>query len=208
MTTRLSNMIRGVLKTFGLLPGVGRGLRFDRKVEALLEGAPEIGLIVRPLLATWRQLREKVAVFDKVVQQQVRADPICRLLMTVPGIGALSSLVYVSTVEDPGRFSRSRAVGAHLGLTPRRYQSGETDRSGHISRCGDRLARTLLYEAAVVILHRVKRSLHLKDWATAIEQRSGPGKARVALARKLSVILHSIWRSGEPFRWAPQAQAA
>jgi len=128
--------------------------------------------------------------------------------MTVPGIGALSSLVYVSTVEDPGRFSRSRAVGAHLGLTPRRYQSGETDRSGHISRCGDGLARTLMYEAAVVILHRIKRSLHLKDWAAAIEQRSGPGKARVALARKLSVILHSVWRSGEPFRWAPHTIAA
>ena len=208
MTTRLSNMIRGVLKTFGLLPGAGRGLRFDRSVETLLEGAPEIGLIVRPLLATWRQLREQIAVFDKAVQQRVRADPICRLLMTVPGIGALSSLVYVSTVEDPGRFSRSRAVGAHLGLTPRRYQSGETDRSGHISRCGDGLARTLMYEAAVVILHRIKRSLHLKDWAAAIAQRSGPGKARVALARKLSVILHSVWRSGEPFRWAPYKIAA
>jgi transposase len=208
MTTRLSNMIRGVLKTFGLLPGAGRGLRFDRKVEALLEGAPDIALVVRPLLATWRQLREQIAVFDKAVLQQVRADPVCRLLMTVPGIGALSSLMYVSTVEDPSRFSRSRAVGAHLGLTPRRYQSGETDRSGHISRCGDGLARTLMYEAAIVILHRVKRPLHLKDWAQAIERRSGLGKARVALARKLSVILHSVWRSGEPFRWAPPAIGA
>lgn len=206
--TRLSNMIRGVLKTFGLLPGAGRGLRFERRVEALIEGAPDIGLIVHPLLATWRQLREQIAVFDKAVQRQVRGDPVCRLLMTVPGIGVLSSLMYVSTIEDPSRFSRSRAVGAPLGLTPRRYQSGETDRSGHISRCGDGLARTLMYEAAVVILHRVKRSLRLKDWADAVEQRSGPGKARVALARKLSVILHSVWRSGEPFRWEPQAIAA
>src|ERR1041385_8654945 len=123
MTTRVSNMIRGVLKTFGLLPGAGRGLRFDRKVETLLEGAPDIELVVRPLLATWRQLREQIAVFDKAVLQQVRADPTCRLLMTVPGIGALSSLMYVSTVENPSRFSRSRAVGAHLGLTPPRYQS-------------------------------------------------------------------------------------
>src|SRR5262249_26047200 len=158
----------------------------------------------RPLLFTWRQLRQQIAVFDKAVRQQVRVDPICRLLMTVPGIGALSSLVSGSTVEDPGRFSRSRAVAAHLGLTPRRYQSGETDRSGRISRCGDGLARTLVYEAALVILHRVERSLHLKDWAAAIERRSGSGKARVALARKLSVILHSVWRSGEPFRWVPQ----
>src|SRR5215831_17564739 len=161
MTTRLSNMMRGVLKTFGLLPGAGRGLRFDQGVEALLDGAPDVALIVRPLLASWRHLREQIAVFDKAVQQQVRMDPICRLLMTVPGIGALSSLMYVSTIEDPGRFSRSRALGAHLGLTPRRYQSGETDRTGRISRCGDGLARTLIYEAATVILYRVKRSLHL-----------------------------------------------
>jgi transposase len=202
MRTRLSNMIRGVLKTFGLLPGSGRGLRFDRHVEALLEGEPAVAPIVRPLLDTWRQLGDQIATFDKAVQRQVRADPICRLLMTVPGIGALSSLVYVSTVEDPQRFSRSRSVGAHLGLTPRRYQSGEIDRSGRISRCGDGLARTLMYEAAIVILHRVKRASQLKEWALAIAQRAGPGKARVALARKLSVILHSVWRSGEPFRWS------
>ena len=138
----------------------------------------------------------------------MKADPTCRLLMTVPGIGALSVLAFVSTIKDPDRFSRSRAVGAHLGLTPRRYQSGEIDRSGRMSGCGDALARTLMYEAAIVILHRVKRALHLKDWALAIAERAGPGKARVALARKLSVILHSVWRSGEPFRWEPMALVA
>jgi transposase len=208
MRTRLSNMVRGVLKTFGLLPGAGRGLRFDRGVEAMIEDVPEVALIVRPLLVTWRQLREQIAVFDAVVQRRVRADATCRLLMTVPGIGALSALAFVSTIEDPSRFSRSRSVGAHLGLTPRRYQSGEIDRSGRISGCGDVLARTLMYEAAIVILHRVKRALHLKDWALAIAERAWPGKARVALARKLSVILHSVWRSGEPFRWEPIALAA
>jgi len=208
MRTRLSNMIRGVLKTFGMLPGSGRGQRFDRRVEALLQGEPQVAAIVHPLLETWHQLGRQITTFDKAVQQQVRADPICRLLMTVPGIGALSSLAYVSTVEDPNRFSRSRSVGAHLGLTPRRYQSGEIDRSGRISRCGDSLARTLMYEAAIVILHRVKRPSQLKDWALAIAQRAGPGKARVALARKLSVILHSVWRSGEPFRWSAEASVA
>ncbi len=116
----------------------------------------------------------------------------------------LSVLAYVNTVEDPARFTRSRSVGAHIGLTPRQYQSGEVDRSGRISRCGDTLARTLLYEAAVVLLTWVKRASPLKDWAQAIAKRSGTGKARVALARKLSVILHSIWRSGEPFRWSEQ----
>src|SRR4030095_7240323 len=95
MRTRLSNMIRGVLRTFGMLPGSGRGQGFDRRVEVLLEGEPEVAMIVRPLLDTWRQLGEQIATFDKAVQRQVRADPICRLLMTVPGIGALSSLAYV-----------------------------------------------------------------------------------------------------------------
>jgi transposase len=207
MTTRMSNHIRGVLKTFGLLPGAMRGLRFDRRVEQMLADRPDVAMIVRPMLVAWRQLREQIAVFDKAVRARVRADPVCRLLMGVPGIGVLSVLAFVSTIEAPERFSRSRSVGAHLGLTPRQYQSGEIDRSGRISRCGDALARTLLYEAANVILSRVRRSCGLKDWAQALARRSGPGKARVALARKLAVILHSIWRSGEPFRWTDPAPA-
>jgi transposase len=208
MTTRLSNHIRGVLKTFGMLPGAMRGLPFDRRVEALLSDRADVAPIVRPMLVAWRQLREQIAAFDKAIRALVKSSPACRLLMSVPGIGVVSVLAYVSTVEDPARFTRSRSVGAHLGLTPKQYQSGEVDRSGRISRCGDTLARTLMYEAAVVILTRVKRASSLKDWAHAIARRSGPGKARVALARKLSVILHSIWRSGEPFRWSEQQPAA
>jgi transposase len=208
MRTRLSNHIRGVLKTFGLLPGAMRGLSFDRRVEMLLADRPDVAPIVRPMLVAWRQLREQIAAFDKAVRVLVKASPACRLLMSVPGIGVLSALAFVSTIEEPDRFSRSRSVGAHLGLTPRRYQSGEVDRSGRISRCGDALARTLLYEAAVVILARIKRASGLKDWAQAIARRSGAGKARVALARKLSVILHSIWRSGEPFRWSEHPAVA
>jgi len=204
MTTRLSNHIRGVLKTFGLLPGAIRGLPFDRRVETLLADRGDLTSIVRPMLLAWRQLREQIAAFDKEVRALAKKDPTCRRLMSVPGIGVVSVLAYVSTVEDPKRFARSRSVGAHMGLTPRQYQSGEIDRSGRISRCGDTLARTLMYEAAVVILTRVKRASNLKDWAQAIAKRSGPGKARVALARKLSVILHSIWRSGETFRWSKQ----
>lgn len=208
MTTRLSNHIRGVLKTFGMLPGVMRGLSFDRRVEALLAGRDDLVPIVRPMLVAWRQLREQIAVFDKAVRTLVKASPTCRLLMSVPGIGVVSVLAYVSTVEDPARFVRSRSVGAHLGLTPRQYQSGEVDRSGRISKCGDALARTLMYEAAVVILTRVKRASSLKNWAQSIAKRSGVGKARIALARKLAVILHSIWRSGEPFRWSEQPVGA
>jgi transposase len=117
MTTQLSNHIRGVLKTFGLLPGSMRG--FDRKVEALLLDRSDVALIVRPMLVAWRQLREQVVAFDKSIRALVRSNSACRLLMSVPGVGVLSALVYVSTVEDPARFVRSRSVGAHLGLTPR-----------------------------------------------------------------------------------------
>lgn len=202
MRTRLSNNIRGILKTFGVLPGGVRGMRFDRRVEARLGERPDLEPIITPILTIWRSLREQITAFDRIIRAIVKESPECRLLMSVPGIGPLSGLAYVSTVEDPERFSSSRSVGAHFGLTPRQYQSGEIDRSGRISRCGDSLARTLMYEAAVVILTRLTRPCSLKTWALAIARRSGPGKARVALARKLTVILHSIWRSGEPFRWS------
>jgi transposase len=119
MTTRLSNNIRGVLKTFGLLPGAMRGVSFDRRVEALLADRSDVAPIVQPMLVAWRQLREQIAVFDKAVRALVKASPDCKLLMSVPGIGALSVLAYVSTVEDPARIRRSRSVGAHCGLTPR-----------------------------------------------------------------------------------------
>ncbi len=152
-----------------------------------------------------RRIDDPLCWLRRVADDNGDLRPACRLLMSVPGIGVLSVLAYVSTVEDPARFGRSRAVGAHLGLTPRQYQSGEINRSGRISQCSDGLARTLMYEAAVVILARVKRALPLKEWALAIARRSGLSKARVALARKLSVILHSIWRSGEPFRWSAPA---
>src|SRR5271168_2455345 len=135
MRTRLSNMIRGVLKTFGMLPGAGRGLPFDRRVETLLADRAEVAPIVRPMLAAWRQLRQQIAAFDKAVHMLVKSSPTCRHLMGVPGIGVLSVLAYVSMVEDPARFGRSRSVGAHLGLTPQQYQSGEVNRSGRISKC-------------------------------------------------------------------------
>lgn len=133
-----------------------QGLSFDRKVEALLLDRADVALIVRPMLVAWRQLREQITVFDKSIRVLVKSNSACRLVMSVPGIGVLSALAYVSTVEDPARFVRSRSVGAHLGLTPRQYQSGEVDRSGRISRCGDTLTRTLMYEAAAVILARSK----------------------------------------------------
>ena len=142
MTTRLSNQICGIFKTFGLLPGSMRGLPFDRRVEDRLSDRDDLAPIVRPMLVARRQLRVQIAEFNRRVRALTKKDPTCRLLMSVPGTGVVSVLAYVSTVEDPARFARSRSVGPHLGLTPRQYQSGEVDRSGRISKCGDTLART------------------------------------------------------------------
>lgn len=203
IVTRLSNHIRGVLKTFGLLPGRVRGKPFAARVEILVADRPDIAPIVLPMLAAWSQLRKQIAAFDAAIRTEVVSSPVCRLLMTAPGIGPITVLTYVTAIEDPERFRRSRQVGAHLGLTPRQYQSGEFDRSGRTSKCGDRLARVCLYEAATVIMTRLKRPSALKDWAQSVAKRSGSKKARVALARKLAVILHSIWRSGQPFQWGP-----
>jgi len=201
MVTRLSNHIRGLLKTFGLLPGGIRGKKFAERVEVLVADRPDIAPIILPMLAAWSRLREQIAIFDKAIREEAKESPVCRLLMSVPGIGPITVLAYVTAIEDPSRFRRSRLVGAHLGLTPRQYQSGEFDRNSRTSKCGDVLARVCLYEAATVIMTRLQRPVPLKDWAQKIARRSGIKKARVALARKLAVILHSIWRSGEPFRW-------
>jgi transposase len=207
MVTRISNHVRGVLKTFGLLPGGMRGRPFTQRVEALVAERPDVAPIILPMLAARSKLSEQIAAFDKAIRGEVKRSPACRLLMTAPGMGPITVLAYVSAIEDPSRFSRSRAVGAHLGLTPKQYQSGETDRCGRISKCGDELARLCLYEAANVILSRVKRPFALKSWAQNIAKRSGNSKARIALARKLAVILHRIWLSGQPFDWGLPAAA-
>jgi transposase len=131
----------------------------------------------------------------------VRNQPICRRLMSVPGVGPVTALTFCSAVDDPSRFTRSRAVGAHFGLTPRRYQSGETDRTGHISKQGDALARQALYEAANVLLTRTRRWSALKAWGIAVAKRAGMRRAKVAVARKLAVVLHRMWRDGTEFRW-------
>jgi transposase len=133
------------------------------------------------------------------VRQEVRQRAECRLLMSVPGIGALSVLAFVSAIEHPDRFRQSRNVGAHLGLTPRQYQSGEVDRSGRISKCGDELVRSSLFEAAGVLLTRVQRWSPLKAWVVRLAQRCGVNKACVALARKLAVILHAMLKTGTFF---------
>ena len=138
----------------------------------------------------------------RLVLVAVRDDAVCRRLMTVPGVGPVTALTVCSAVDDPARFNRSRAVGAHFGLTPRRYQSGETDRVGHISKQGDGLARQALYEAANVLLTRTSKWSALKAWGMGIAKRAGMRRAKVAVARKLAVIMHRMWLDGSEFRFS------
>jgi transposase len=196
----LANQIRGILRTFGLaLPPGGGGRQFEAAVRERAPARLGLSLILLPLLEAWRAVRDQLAVLDKAVGVAARRDQRCRLLMTAPGVGAITALTFVGTIEDPGLFRGARAVGAWLGLTPSRYQSGETDVSGRISRCGDPLLRTYLYEAANQVLTRSRTDSALKRWGLALKARTGHKKAVVAVARKLAVILHTMWSKGEAF---------
>lgn len=151
------------------------------------------------LVAARNAVMAAVAAIDTDLRRMARTSEACRRLMAIPGVGPLTALAFAAAIDEPGRFRRSRDVGAALGLVPRRCQSGEVDHTGSISKCGDRRLRTLLYEAANVMLTRVKGALKLKDWALEIAARSG-AKARVALARRLAVTMHAMLRHGTEFR--------
>jgi transposase len=151
------------------------------------------------------------AEFNRLHRQMlaiVRADDLCRRLMTVPGVGPLVALTFKTGVDDPGRFTSSKTVGAHFGLTPRKYQSGETDITGGITRTGDAMVRVVLYEAAQVLLTRSQRFSTLKRWAMDVAKRRGMKRAKVALARKLATVLHRMWIDGSEFRWGKESAAA
>jgi hypothetical protein len=173
----------------------------------LVDGHAVLQSIVEPLLAAREAMRAELARLHRQVLAIARGDEVCHRLMTAPGVGAVVALTYRSGVDDATRFRSSRALGPYLGLTPRRYQSGETDVTGGISRAGDAMVRTALYEAATVILTRAVRFSPLKRWAVAVAARRGVKRARVALARKLATVLHRIWLDGTIFRWGDGAEA-
>jgi transposase len=153
-------------------------------------------------------LREQIAVLHRNLLAIVRDDAVCQRLMTVPGVGPVVALTYRATIDVPARFRNSRAVGAVLGLTPCKYQSGESDYTGAISKCGDEMMRVMLYEAAQILLMRSTKWSWLKAWAMQIARRRGVKKAIVALARRLAVIMHRIWIDGTDFCWTRQEVAA
>jgi transposase len=193
--------IRGVLRGFGLKVGtISRG-RFEARIAELVSGQPTLEMVIGSLLVARSVLQTEFARLHRALLTLVRADPVCQRLMSVPGVGAVVAITFRSWVDDPNRFRRSRDVGPHFGLTPRKYQSGELDVTGSISKVGDRMARTALYEAASVMLTRTVRMSPLKSWAMAVAKRRGAKKARVALARKLGVVLHRMWVDGIDFHW-------
>ena len=181
------------------IPG-GLGSRWDHAIRECLAGNPDLLSILEPLLAARQALRDQLTLLDKRVRDAARDDTVCRRLMSVPGVGPVVALTFQAAVDRPERFSSSRLVGPHFGLTPRRYQSGETDRSGAISRAGDPTVRVALFEAAHVLMTRVKAWSSLKSWAMAVARRRGVKRAKVALARKLGVVLHRMWVDGTEFR--------
>lgn len=204
----VDNDLRATLRNFGLKVGMVGATKFEARIKELVENFPDLFLLVEPLLVVRRVLREQIGVLHRRLLAVVRDDEVCRRLMTVPGVGPVVALTYRAAVDVPARFRRSKSVGAVFGLTPSRDQSGETDRPGAISRCGDAMMRTALYEAAQSMLVHSTRWSWLKAWAMKIARHRGMKRAIVALARRLAVIMHRIWVDGTEFRWTREAAAA
>ena len=196
----LSNQIRSTLKTFGLMAGKGAGRAFEIRVRDLIAPRPSVAAIVEPLLAAWRAVRDQIGVLDRRLIAFAKGDATCRLLMTCPGVGVIVATSFAAAIEAPEHFRHSRAVGAYFVLTPARHQSGEVDRTGGISHRGDQLMRSYLFEAAASLLVRVRQDSALKTWGRALAARMGFKHAAVAVARKLAVVLHAMWRAGTPFQ--------
>lgn len=200
----LENQIRGLLKNFGLVIGRAKMNTFTTRANEFIEGRPELAAAIEPLLKAREALAKEIEGLDRKVMTMARREPQVRRFMTVPGVGPITALCYFSTIDDPTRFKKSRSVGAYVGLTTRRYASGETDRTGRISKCGDEMLRSYLYEAANVLLTRVAKWSTLKAWGMRIAKRRSMNKARVAVARKIAVILHRMWIDGTDFSWSKE----
>jgi transposase len=192
--------LRGTLRGFGLKVGKTTPRRFEARILELVAGHPGLEVIAKALLAVRAVLLREFNAFEKLVRTMARSDIRARLLMSVPSVGPIVGLTVASAIDDPTRFKSSKSVGAHFGMTPKKYQSGETDITGRISKIGDKGVRTASYQAAHVMLTRpVKGCSALKSWAMKLARRAGMKKAKVALARKLVVIMHRMLADGTTF---------
>jgi transposase len=207
----LEGHIRGVLKTFGIrMTGIGQGRHrqaFRDQLAAAGETDPVLRAIADGFIAAHATLCQAADDLDKAVARKANAHPVARRLMTIPGVGPVNALSFIALVDDPTRFSRTCDVGAFLGLTPRRHQSGEVDWSGRVSKCGDGAMRGLLFEAASCLIRQVKRFSPLKSWAVRLAGRRGFRKAAVATARKIAVLMLTLWKNETEYQWTKEAIA-
>jgi transposase len=196
----LENQIRGLAVVFGIRLPRALTAGFVKQALEASEGVIGLAAAMRGLVEARSTVLSAITAIDREMKRLARASEACRRLMTIPGVGPITALAFCAAVDVPERFKRSREIGAYFGLVPRRHQSGEIDYSGSISKCGDRRVRTLLYEAANVMLTRYKGPLKLKEWAFAIGKRSTMRKARIALARRLAILMHAMLRHNTEFK--------
>lgn len=204
MTSRVAfaNQLRGMLKLFGLRMGsVTTPNKRRERLDGLFNQRPDLRAVFLPLVECIEVLEAQLTKSAKLLDARAAADPVCTRLMSVPGVGPITALTFKSSVEDPGRFAKSRDAGAYAGLAPRRSQSGERDYNGHITKAGDPMLRSALYEAANNLLVRVKRPFALQTWGRKLAESKGHKRARVAVARKLAALLHTLWRTETDFCW-------
>jgi transposase len=207
ISTELSNQIRGLMKTFGLVVPGAKGGRFEAEVRRLLAGQVSLETVILPLLEAWTAVRGRAAELGRQLLRLARHSEACQRLMSIPGIGAITATSFTTAIEDPANFRNSRSVGAWIGLTTRRYQSGEVDYDGHISRRGDAHLRGLLFEAATVVLTRTSAESALRTWGLKLRERIGFKRAAIAVARKLAVIMHAMLKSGQSFNREAEAMS-
>jgi transposase len=204
----IENDLRGTLRNFGLKVGIVGAIKFEARIRELVANHPDLATIVDSLLVARRVLREQLSVLHRHLLAVVRDDEVCRRLMTMPGVGPVVALTFRATVDVPARFTNSKTVGAIFGLTPRRHQSGEIDRMGGISKCGDAMMRTVLFEAAQAMLTRTIKWSWLKAWGMKIARHRGMKRAVVAVARRMAVVMHRMWVDGTDFQWKREGVAA
>jgi transposase len=198
----MAGQLRGLLKLFGLRLGkVTTANKRRERLEALFAQKPELEPIMAPLIESLEALEVQITCSSRQLAAQAVADPVAARLMSVPGVGPITALVFKTSIEDPDRFARGEDAGAFAGLAPRRNQSGERDYKGRISKAGDPMLRSALYEAANSLLVRVKRPCALQAWGKRLAETKGGKRARVAVARKLAILLHRLWQSETEFRW-------
>jgi transposase len=191
--------LRGLLRNFGLKVGKTTPRTFPGRIGELVAGHPVLEGLAEAMLTARAALMTQYNRLDRQVRAMAKASAAARLLMTTPGVGPVVALDFASAIDDPSRFKSSKPVGAYFGLSQRKYQSGQTEITGHISRIGDKQVRASLYEAAHAMLIRSTKPSGLKQWAMQLAKRAGMRRAKVALARRLAVTLHRMLADGKPF---------